>query len=124
MKKRTLNITLVAFFAILTICVTSCSKVKVGYLRTSSASFTPDSMIVVRHLDTESDRFINKTPWISTRIQGVAGTNPLNYEFAGVETSDGGDATAFEQLVSRGWTCSYLSRCCRKANEWQICYKY
>ena len=99
MKKITLNITLLAFFAILTICFTSCSKVKVGYLRTSNASFTPDSMIVARHLDTESDRFINKTPWISTRIQGVAGTNPLNYEFAGVETSEGGDATAFEQLV-------------------------
>ena len=99
MKKRTLNITLLAFFAILTICFTSCSKVKVGYLRTTGASFTPDSMIVVRNLDTTSDRYINKTPWVSTRIQGVAGTNPLNYEFAGVETSDGGDATAFEQLV-------------------------
>ena len=99
MKKRTLNITLLAFFAILTICVTSCSKVKVGYLRTTGASFTPDSMIVVRNLDTTSDRYINKTPWVSTRIQGVAGTNPLNYEFAGVEVSEGGDATVFEQLV-------------------------
>ena len=99
MKKITLNITLLALFAIFAICFTSCSKVKVGYLRTAGASFTPDSMIVVRNLDTTSDRYINKTPWVSTRIQGVAGTNPLNYEFAGVEVSEGGDATVFEQLV-------------------------
>ena len=84
MKKRTLNIALLALFAIFAICFTSCSKVKVGYLRTTGASFTPDSMIVVRNLDTTSDRYINKTPCVSTRIQGVAGTNPLNYEFAGV----------------------------------------
>ena len=90
MKKRTLNIALLALFAIFAICFTSCSKVKVGYLRTTGASFTPDSMIVVRNLDTTSDRYINKTP---------AGTNPLNYEFAGVEVSEGGDATVFEQLV-------------------------
>ena len=52
MKKRTLNIALLALFAIFAICFTSCSKVKVGYLRTTGASFTPDSMIVVRNLDT------------------------------------------------------------------------
>lgn len=99
MKKITLNITLLALLAILSICFSACDNVKTGYLRTTGASFTPDSMIVARNLDTTSDRFINKAPWISTRIQGVAGTNPLNYEFAGVVVSNGGDATAFEQLV-------------------------
>ena len=99
MKKHKISTWLFASLMLTVVLLSACSRIKVGYLRTTGASFTPDSMIVVRNLDTTSDRYINKTPWVSTRIQGVAGTNPLNYEFAGVEVSEGGDATVFEQLV-------------------------
>lgn len=54
----------------------SCSKMDVGYLRTAGASFTPDSINAFHNIDPTSDRAVNNLPFVSTRIQGVAGTNP------------------------------------------------
>lgn len=53
----------------------SCSKMDVGYLRTTGASFTPDSLNAFHNVDATSERGINNLPFVSTRIQGVAGTN-------------------------------------------------
>ena len=63
----------------------SCSKMKVGYLRTAGASFAPDSINVFHNIDPTSDRYIEQQPFVSTSIQGVAGTNPVNFELSSVK---------------------------------------
>ncbi len=77
----------------------SCNKIPVGYLQTDEAVFTPDTVYVYRNLDPQSDRILNKVPWTSLRIQGVSGTNPINYDFHSVKVSDGGNQEAFTKLV-------------------------
>lgn len=101
MKKSIIRIASLFFIVTIAICVASCSKMKVGYLRTEGASFTPDSLNIYRNIDPESDRVVQNLPWVSTRIQGVAGTNPLNYELANVIATDGGDAQLFTNLVKQ-----------------------
>lgn len=102
MKKHKISTWLFASLMLTVVLLSACSRIKVGYLRTTGASFTPDTMFVYKKIDTESARYKNKAPWVSTRIQGVAGTNPINYEYVSVEASNGGDATLFHQLASKG----------------------
>ncbi len=76
----------------------SCSKMDVGYLRTMGASFTPDSLNAFHNVDLTSDRGKYKLPFVSTRIQGVAGTNPINYELSGVKANQE-QAQLFMKLI-------------------------
>ena len=99
MKRITMSTSKLLFFVAIFMLLPACSRMKVGYLRTAGASFAPDSLNVYRNIDPSSDRYINQSPWTATRIQGVAGTNPINYEYAGVSVSDGGDASLFNQVV-------------------------
>ena len=80
----------------------SCSKMDVGYLRTTGASFTPDSLNAFHNVDATSERGINKLPFVSTRIQGVAGTNPINYELFGVKADNQEQAQLFMKLYKEG----------------------
>ncbi|MDO4771516.1 hypothetical protein [Porphyromonas sp.] len=80
----------------------SCNKIPVGYLNTKDAVFTPDSIFVSRNIDPESPRAKNGAPWTSLQIQGISGTNPINYEFSSVKVSEGGDAAKFEEIVKAG----------------------
>ncbi|KGL49326.1 hypothetical protein [Porphyromonas cangingivalis] len=80
----------------------SCNKIPVGYLNTSKAVFIPDTIYVARNIDPESPRAKNNAPWTTLPIQGVAGTNPINYEYHSVKVDKGGDATKFEQMVRAG----------------------
>lgn len=41
-------------------------------------------------------------PWSSQRIQGVSGTNPVNFYFQSVTVSEGADAAAFNKAVQEG----------------------
>ncbi len=79
--------------------ISSCDRMPVGYLQTEEAIFTPDTVYVYRNLDPNSDRVLNNVPWTSLRIQGVAGTAPINYEFHSVKVNDGGNQEAFAKLV-------------------------
>lgn len=97
-RKNIFTATLLLAVAVLML-LPACSRMKIGYLRTAGASFAPDTLNVYRNIDPSSSRFINQSPWTSTRIQGVAGTNPINYEYAGVKVSNGGDASLFDQVV-------------------------
>ena len=78
----------------------SCADIKVGYLDTQNAVFAPDSVVVYHHPDTTSLRYRNQAPYVSTLMQGVSGTAPINYELAGVTASEGGDADTFVRLAS------------------------
>ncbi|WP_315357679.1 hypothetical protein [Prevotella denticola] len=80
----------------------SCSKMDVGYLRTAGASFTPDSINAFHNIDPTSDRAVNNLPFVSTRIQGVAGTNPVNFELAGVKAGSPEQEQLFLKLCREG----------------------
>ena len=103
MKKIQLSGTRLLAVLVILLTLTACSRMAVGYLRTKGASFAPDTLAVYRTLDPSSDRYRNQLPWVSTRIQGVAGTNPVNYVYAGVTATEGGDSARFEQMVSKGY---------------------
>ncbi len=77
----------------------SCSKQEVGYLITKDAVYTPNTMTIRKVLDPVLDtkRIAGQFPWVSTRIQGVDGTLPLQYTISNVTATTGGDAAAFKQ---------------------------
>lgn len=82
-----------------------CHDVKVGYLKADNAEYDPTSMVIRKELDPIEDeiRIKNETNWVSPKIQGVLGTNPLNYELIDVNVSEGGDKELFKkELIVRG----------------------
>ena len=56
---------------------------------------------ILDSFDEELDayRIYNVAPWVSPKMQGVIGTNPIRYEIAGVESADG-DAEMFRSLLT------------------------
>ena len=89
----------VAFIAM---AVAACNTMPVGFLRTEGASFSPDTLNVYHNPHSSTPRYNDHRPWVSYRIQGVAGTNPINYELADVKASEGGDAEKFKALAQKG----------------------
>lgn len=89
----------VAFIAM---AVAACNTMPVGFLRTEGASFSPDTLNVYHNPHASTPRYNDHRPWVSYRIQGVAGTNPINYELAGVKATEGGDAEKFKALAQKG----------------------
>lgn len=84
---------------------TACRKVPVGYLDAAYAAFPQSEVAVYRQVSDDDPHSLTKefpAPWTSQRIQGVSGTNPVNFAFLGVTVSDGGDAARFTQLVASG----------------------
>lgn len=82
-----------------------CHDVKVGYLKADHAEYDPASVVVRKELDPVQDelRIQNNANWVSPKIQGVLGTNPLNYELVDVTASQGGDRDLFmQEVVVRG----------------------
>ena len=83
----------------------SCHDVKVGYLKADNAEYDPVSITVRKELDPEKDalRIQNDANWVSPKIQGVLGTNPLSYELVDVTVSEGGDKDLFiREVIVRG----------------------
>ena len=89
----------VAFIAM---AVAACNTMPVGFLRTEGASFSPDTLNVYHNPHASTLRYNDHRPWVSYRIQGVAGTNPINYELADVKATEGGDAKKFKALAQKG----------------------
>lgn len=89
----------VAFIAMV---VAACNTMPVGFLRTEGASFSPDTLNVYHNPHSSTPRYNDHRPWVSYRIQGVAGTNPINYELADVKATEGGDAQKFKALAQKG----------------------
>lgn len=80
----------------------ACKHVPIGYLETRDANFAPDTIYAYRVVNPESIRAKTGAPWTSLRIQGISGTNPINYEFKDVKAKEGGDADKFRQAVASG----------------------
>lgn len=89
----------VAFIAV---AVAACNTMPVGFLRTEGASFSPDTLNVYHNPHSSTLRYNDHRPWVSYRIQGVAGTNPINFELADVKATEGGDAEKFKALAQKG----------------------
>ena len=89
----------VAFIAV---AVAACNTMPVGFLRTEGASFSPDTLNVYHNPHSSTPRYNDHRPWVSYRIQGVAGTNPINFELADVKATEGGDAEKFKALAQKG----------------------
>ena len=89
----------VAFIAM---AVAACNTMPVGFLRTEGASFSPDTLNVYHNPHASTLRYNDHRPWVSYRIQGVAGTNPINFELADVKATEGGDAEKFKALAQKG----------------------
>ena len=102
MKKMKKRIALLCLTALTIGFMASCRRMDVGYLRTTGASFTPDSMNVFHNIDPTSDRAVGNLPFVSTRIQGVAGTNPVNFELAGVKAGSPEQEQLFLKLCREG----------------------
>ena len=86
------------------ISLSACHTTKVGYLRTDKASFNPDSLVIRKELDKNDPidqvRIKNQAPWVTTKLQGILGTPPINYRLLDVKASEGGDAEIFRQELS------------------------
>ena len=93
-----------ALFAVafIVMAVAACNTMPVGFLRTEGASFSPDTLNVYHNPHSSTLRYNDHRPWVSYRIQGVAGTNPINYELADVKATEGGDAEKFKALAQKG----------------------
>lgn len=79
----------------------SCQEVTVGFLQVENAVYVPDSMDIRLVLDENLDayRMHNLSPWVSPKMQGVIGTNPLLYGIEEVRASEGGNAELFKHLL-------------------------
>lgn len=86
----------------LALVLSSCERMKVGYLRISTATYAPDTVYVARNLEATSSRALNQAPWVSSQIQGVAGTAPINYEFVSVKVANGADQAKFLEQLQLG----------------------
>ena len=85
--------------------LTACHETTVGYLDTEYASFSTKELVVYRQVsddDVHSLTHEYPAPWSSQRIQGVSGTNPVNFYFQSVTVSEGADAAAFNKAVQEG----------------------
>ena len=93
-----------ALFAVpfIAVAAAACNTMPVGFLRTEGASFSPDTLNVYHNPHASTPRYNDHRPWVSYRIQGVAGTNPINYELADVKATEGGDAEKFKALAQKG----------------------
>lgn len=79
-----------------------CRSVDVGYLRAENAEYIPDEMVIRKVLDPDQDKIMIEynSPWVTTIIQGVLGTQPVLYEVHSVKAEDGGDAEVFRKELS------------------------
>lgn len=84
--------------------LSACHTTTIGYLRADGASFNPDSLIIRKELDpddpTDRVRIQNNAPWVTTKIQGMLGTAPINYRLLNVKATEGGDASVFRQEIT------------------------
>lgn len=88
---------------ILSVGLLSCHKIPVGYLSADKAEFVPGTVHFYHVPDASGPRADDPDiPWTSLRIQGVSGTNPINYEFADVKAENGGDTDKFKAMRDAG----------------------
>lgn len=84
-----------------------CTKTKIGYMKADNAEYIPNILEIRTELDPVVDaiRIKNNAPWVTMKIAGVLGTDPLMYSLVSVKALDGGDAEIFKselKVLGRG----------------------
>lgn len=94
------TIILLAFVIVSVVC---CQDITVGYLMTTNAAYTPDTMVVKAVLDPVEDaRQIKfEIPWQSVSIEGVQGTSPMVFSIKSVACDNGHPEAASQFTVAR-----------------------
>ena len=79
----------------------SCQELTVGYFDTEYAQYLPDCTVIRKkfHPIYDKIREQNMSPWATEAIQGVRGTEIINYEIFKV-TSEDGNADLFKKDLS------------------------
>lgn len=89
-------------YALVLVCsLSACSKMPVGFLQTADATYAPNKIYAYHSVDEDSPQS-KGAPFSSTQIQGLAGTQPLTFEFHSVKATKGGDEAKFLELVNKG----------------------
>lgn len=94
---------ILGFLIVLTICL-GCQDITVGYLITDNAGYNPDSLEVRINLDStgvDAQRVKTGQPWMSYRIEGVEGTQPIFFSIRNIKTEDGDVASMWKWLKVR-----------------------
>lgn len=89
---------------LLSLSALACHDIIPGYLKTDSASYEPDSLVVkaVLNADEDKERIDNQVPWQSSTIDGVQGTFPIVYSIKAIHTTDGDPNAAIRQIGMEG----------------------
>ena len=85
---------------------TACQDMEEGYLIVENAEYIQDSLVIrkIANLTDDRTRIENQAPWVTDKIEGVLGTEPILYRLHEVKASDGGNARIFSKkdLTIRG----------------------
>ncbi|MCF8715587.1 hypothetical protein JM658_12195 [Joostella atrarenae] len=99
MKKSIIYI-LIVFIGLINV---GCDK-EVGFLDVENAEYLPNTMTIRLELDPRLDalRIENESPWVSQKISGVLGTEPLSFSIAEVRSEELDEAAVeyFSEQVS------------------------
>ena len=105
---KTIKYLSILIFAVL---LCNCNKSdSIGYLFVDGAGYLPNSMVVRAEPDPvlDSKRIKYQTPWFSTEIQGIDGTNPISYEISEIKTSDGDAQSIYNNIEIKGIGILYI----------------
>ena len=69
-----------------------CSDVAVGFLFTDDASYTQDTLRIIRFSNLDEEDIDVTIPWVTSQVEQLLGTEPLTYSLAGVKSSNGQEA--------------------------------
>lgn len=72
----------------------SCQDLNKGYLIVKNAEYVVDSLVIPKIADkiVHRERIANQAPWVTERIEGVLGTEPILYKLHAVKASQGENA--------------------------------
>lgn len=82
----------------------ACQDITVGYLEVGNASYNPDSLEVRISLDStgvDAQRVKTGQPWMSYKIEGVEGTQPIFLSIRNISSSDGDVNSMWKYLTIR-----------------------
>lgn len=85
----------------------SCHDMDEGYLIVKNAEYVIDSMVIPKIADKikHRERIENQSPWVTDKIDGVLGTEPILYKLHAVKASKGESAARIfinKDLIIKG----------------------
>ncbi len=86
--------------------LSACHKMKIGYLEVDTVKYDPNTMIVKKVLDPndwdDAQRIQDGSHWVSSEMQGLLGTQPIEMAIEHVDSDDGNVEKFLEETVVRG----------------------